>query len=110
MKATEIRQRAARFVEATVLRLKSEPFSTLRQWPDYPAIPEIDLQVPEELRDQKCVFTVMKDTLPNGDVRVAVQYARHRYLGMSDMAVSGFIISADGTQKELSKKDRLDLT
>jgi hypothetical protein len=82
----------------------------LRKWPDYPAIPEIDLQVPEELRDQRSVFTAMKDTLPNGDVRVAVQYARHRFFGMSDMEVSGFIISADGKQRELSEKDRWDLT
>ena len=109
MKASEIKHRANEFLAATISRLRGESFATFREWPDYPASSKIDLGVPEELYEQKCVFTVMKDTLPNGDIRVAVQYARHRFIA-TDMAVDGFIISADGTLKELSEQDRWDLT
>jgi hypothetical protein len=53
----------------------------------------------------------MKDTFPDGAIRVAVQYSRLRCFGiMTDMEVEGFIISADGAVRELSEKDRWDLT
>jgi hypothetical protein len=31
------------------------------------------------------VFTLMKDTLPSGDIQIAIQYRRHRFLGISQV-------------------------
>lgn len=86
--AVEIRRRADEFLKQTISRLRSTPLSTIREWPEYPASITLDLGVPVDLLE-KCVFTLMKDTLPNGDIRVAVQFSRYRFLGMSDEAASG---------------------
>jgi|SRR5208283_1096256 len=108
--AVEIRRRADEFLKQTISCPRSTPVSTIREWPEYPASTTFDLGVPADLLENKCVFTLMKDTLPNGDIRVAVQFSRYRFLGMSDMTADGFIISADGTVKELSQRDHWDLT
>jgi hypothetical protein len=86
------------------------PLATIQEWPEYPASTTFDLAVPTDLLQHKCAFTLMKDTLPNGDIRVAVQFSRYRFLGMSDMTADGFIISVAGAVKEFSQQDHWDLT
>jgi hypothetical protein len=108
--AAEIRLGADEFLKQTISRLKSTPLSTILEWPEYPASVIFELGVPADLLKQECVFTPMKDALPNGDIRVAVQFSRNRILGMSDLTVDGFIIAEDGTLEELSQQDRWDLT
>jgi hypothetical protein len=108
--AVEIRRRADEFLKQTISRLRSTPLSTIREWAEYPASTALDLGVPVDLLEKRCVFTLMKDTLTNGDIRVAVQFSRYRFLGMSDMTAEGFIISPDGTLKDLSQQDHWDLT
>lgn len=108
--AVEIKRRADEFLKQTISRLRSTPLSTIREWAAYPASTALDLGVPVDLLEKRRVFTLMKDTLPNGDIRVAVQFSRYRFLGMSDMTAEGFIISPDGTLKDLSQQDHWDLT
>ena len=111
MNATDVRIRAMRFLNETVSQLKSRSFAAIQDIPEYPASTKIDLGVPGDLVDQKCMFVLMKDTLPDGTIRVAVQYARPRFFGvMTDMGVDGFVISADGAMRELSQQDCWDLT
>ena len=89
-------------------RVKSVPFERIANWPDYPGQPDIDLQVPSELAKYK--FTLMKDTLPNGDVRVGIQCYRYRFLGMGQMMTDGFVVSPDGRMRPLSDEDVWKLT
>lgn len=111
MKSPEVRRRALNFLHEAISRLRSNSFASIQNLPDYPASASIDLGVPRELIDQRCTFALMKDTLPDGAIRVAVQYSRPRFMGlMTDMVAQGFRISADGTLRELSEKDHWDLT
>jgi hypothetical protein len=52
----------------------------------------------------------MKDMRANGDIRINVQYAMYRFLGMADMMTDGFIAPSDGAFSELGQQDHWDLT
>jgi hypothetical protein len=80
MNSREIHGRARVFLADAVAQLKRLPPATICAWPAFPPSPNFDLKVPQELRDAKCVFTVMKYTFPSGDIEIAVQYFRRRYL------------------------------
>jgi hypothetical protein len=66
--------------------------------------------VPQELLEAKCVFTLMKDTLPSGDIQIAIQYRRYRFLGISQVMADGFVITVAGSVEPLSQQTIWDLT
>jgi hypothetical protein len=107
MPSTETQLRAEDFVQASLSLLRSVPFERIARWPDYPGRPDIDLKVPSELA--KYTFTLMKDTLPNGDIRVGIQCYRQRIIG-GQMMADGFVVSPDGKIRPLSEEDLWDLT
>ena len=110
MNNADVRRRADAYMQEKLSEFMAQPFGTINNWPEYPQSSMIDLGVPADLLDEKCRFTLMKDTRPDGAIRVAVQYSHYRFLGMSDLGADGFVITADGTISELSEQDRWDLT
>ena len=108
MNASELRRRADGFLLDTVTQLRSKPFAALQAIPEYPESTKIDLEVPADLLNHKCAFSLMKDTLADGAVRIAIQYYRPGIIG--EMTAEGFIVAADGTFQELSEQDHWDLT
>jgi hypothetical protein len=104
----DTKRRADAFLAECVARLRKTPFSAIAAWPNYPAAAPVDLQIPGELSRYK--FTLMKDTLPTGELRVAVQRYRHRFLGMGEMTADGFVAAPDGSTRPLTDQDKWDLT
>jgi hypothetical protein len=102
MTTSDTRIRADRFLRTLVEKLKATPFGTIASWPDYPSQPPVDLQVPTDLGKHQ--FTLMKDTLPSGEIRVAVQRYKAGFVG-GEMTADGFIIAADGKVRALSQED-----
>src|ERR1700722_10203318 len=94
MDSREIHRRANVFLTDTVAQLKRLPSDAIRAWPEFPPSPSINLNVPQELLEAKCEFRLMKDTHPSGDVQIAIQYRRYRFLGISQMMADGFVITA----------------
>jgi hypothetical protein len=107
MHSREIHRRAKSFLADAVAGLKGLPFDTIRAWT---STPNFDLHVPQELLDAKCEFILIKDTLPSGDIEIAVQYRRYRYLGFSQMMADGFVIKTSGGLDPLSQERIWDLT
>ena len=67
------------------------------------------MRVPAELSDYS--FTLMKDTLRAGEIRIAVQRYRQKFFGLSgEMVVDGFVMLSSGCRRDLSQEDRWDLT
>jgi hypothetical protein len=62
------------------------------------------------LKERGKVYTlsVWKDTLKDGQLRIAVQVYRHLFLGIGQMAADGFRIDQSGTIRELSKRELYD--
>jgi hypothetical protein len=104
----DIKRHADAFLAASLAPLRNLPFSVLAKWPDYPAEAPVDLQVPSELSSY--TFTLMKDTLPTGEIRIAIQRYRHRFLGIGEMTANGFAAAPDGSVRPLSDQDVWDLT
>ncbi len=96
------------FLQEVVNRLRALSFKEIAKWPEYPDKPDINLHVPAELADY--TFTLMKDTLPDGDIRIGIQCYRHGFLGTGRMTVDGFVVSSDGKMRSLSDQDVWDLT
>lgn len=95
--------RADEFLEDSVARLKQFSFLELASWPDYPVPPPYDLAVPSDLG--LYTFTLMKDTLPDGEIRIAIQRYRYRFLGIGEMVGDGFVMLPNGTSRPLSRED-----
>jgi hypothetical protein len=110
MNSREIRGRARVFLTDAVAQLQRLPSDSIRAWPEFPPSPNVNLNVPRELLEAKCVFTLMKDTLPSGDVQIAIQYRRYRFLGISQVMADGFVITAAGSVEPLSQQTIWDLT
>jgi hypothetical protein len=108
MNSTEVRRRADRFLLEAVTQLRSKSFAALQAIPEWPESTKLNLGVPTDLLSQKCTFSLMKDTLPDGTVRIVIQYHRPGIIG--EMTAEGFIAAADGTFRELSEQDHWDLT
>lgn len=104
----EVKRRADAFLAECVARLRIVPFSEIARWPEYPAQVPVDLQVPKELSKYK--FTLMKETLPTGEIRVAIQRYRYRFLGIGQVTAEGFVVSSDGTVRALTDRDKWELT
>ena len=73
------------------------------EWPEYPAVSSIDLRIPANLSHY--TFTLMKDTLLDGDIRIALQRHLEPLLGTHNMAVDGFAIAPDGIFRELKQQE-----
>jgi hypothetical protein len=108
MASEDLKRSAAVFVADCLERLRKLPFAEISGWPDYPSPPPTPLEVPEQLR--RYTFTLMKDRLPSGEVRVAIQRYRYRFLGIGDMKADGFVLAPDGATRPLSEQDIWDLT
>jgi hypothetical protein len=109
MNASELARRVDSFLVYAVAQLRSKPFAALHAMPEYPESTKIDLGVPTDLLNHKCVFSLMKDTLADGAVRIAIQYHRTGII-IGEMTAEGFIVATDGTVREPSKQDHWDLT
>jgi hypothetical protein len=60
--------------------------------------------VPQQLLEAKCVFTLMKDTLPSGTYRLQFKYRRYRFLGISQVMADGSVITVAGSVEPPSRK------
>ena len=107
-RTSEKRQRAVDFVEASLTALQATPSATLAAWPEWPGQPAVDLGVPADLAPY--TFTLMKDTLPSGEVRIAIQAYRQGVLGFYEAWVKGFAVASNGTIRPLTEEEHWDLT
>ena len=108
-RTSDRRRRAVDFVEASLGKLRATPFATLVAWPEFPDRPTVDLRVPDDLGPY--TFTLMKDTLHTGEVRIAIQAYRYAWPGMFNEAwAKGFAMSSDGTVRPLTEQEHWDLT
>jgi hypothetical protein len=90
-------------------RRRRVPFSNISRWPEYPAMPPMPLSVPKELNSY--TFTLMIDTLPTGEVRVAIQRYRSRLLGITaEATANGFAVAPNGVIRTLSEHEIWDLS
>ena len=110
MNSKEVNRRARTFLADAVSELKLVPFDAIRAWPEHPPSPSIKLNVPQDLLDADCTFTLLKNTLPSGDIEIAVQYRRYRFLGFSYMMADGFVLNVAGAFEPLSRQTIWDLT
>lgn len=89
-------------------RIASLPRTELETWPNWPEIPLFPVEVPSELSSYK--FTIMKDSFPDGRIRIAIQCYRHFFLGSGSMSADGFVSSPDGSRSDLTEQDIWDVT
>ncbi len=108
MKHHDIYELAQRFLAETTQHLSTLGFDIISKWPEYPQAPDLDLRVPAELLSFQ--FTVMKDTQPDGSIRIAIQMYRHIFMGCGRMTADGFFISKDKIVRGLPEKDLWEVT
>lgn len=100
--------KATSFLQDLKNRLAALPRTEIETWPNYPGIPVYPLEVPSELSTY--TFTLMKDTFPNGRIRIAIQGYRPFFLGAGWMSADGFVSSPDGSYSDLTEQDIRDIT
>jgi hypothetical protein len=108
MKHRDIWAKGCEFLPAATRRLAELRFADIAKWPEYPSQPDVDLGAPQELSSVQ--FTVMKDTQPDGTIRVAIQMYRHRFLGCGSMHADGFFISPEGAVRWFTEEDTWEVT
>jgi hypothetical protein len=109
MASGSLKHSADTFMASCLDRLRNVPFSDLSKWPEYPAVTPMPLEVPKELSSS--TFTLMKDTLPTGDVRIAIQRCRSRLLGITaEVTAHGFVVTPNGLTRPLSEQEIWELT
>jgi len=101
-------RKATEFLPVATRRLSTLGFDVISKWPEYPGEPAVDLGAPQELSSVR--FTVMKDSQPDGTIRVAVQMYRHRLLGIGAMKADGFFISSAGEVRWFTEADEWEVT
>ena len=108
-RTSEKRQRAVDFVEASLAALQATPSATLAAWPEWPGQPAVDLGVPADLAPY--TFTLTKDTLASGEVRIAIQACRQGVFGfLYEAWAKGFAVASNGTIRPLTEEEHWDLT
>ncbi len=110
MNKRELLLKAHSFLQVTKDRLAALSRAEVETWPNWPDIPPFSLEVPQDLSALKFTFILMKDTFPDGRIRIAVQCYRYRFLGMGRMFADGFILSPDGSRSNLTQQDIWDVT
>ena len=108
MKHREIWAKGCEFLPAATRRLAVLRFADIAKWPEWPGKPAVDLETPPELSSVR--FTVMKDTQPDGNIRVAIQMYRYRFLGIGAMRADGFFISPENKLRWFTEKDTWEVT
>lgn len=103
MSSADTRAHADRFLKDAVVRLKESTFCELVPWPEYPGVSAIDLRIPANL--SQYTFTLMKDTLLDGNIRIALQRHRPPLRGTHNRAVDGFAMASDGTFRALKQQE-----
>ncbi len=84
------------------------PPEQLNAWPEWPESPPFEYASHPNLK--KYTFTVMKDTLSNGDVRIAIQRYRKYILGFGEMAAEGFVVDSENNRRFCAEGELYDLT
>ena len=108
MKRSQLNVWAQEILASETARLARLVYAEIAQWPDFPHTLNIHLEIPEELSEYK--FGVMKDTLPDKSIRVAIQLYRHRFLGIGWMTADGFVISPNGSLRKFTQEDIWSVT
>ena len=108
IKHRDIWAKGCEFLPVVTRRLAGLPFADIAKWPEWPDQPELDLETPSELSSVR--FTVMKDTQPDGSIRVAIQMYRYRFLGIGAMRADGFFISPGGGVRWFTEQDTWAVT
>lgn len=108
MKRSERRELADSFLKKASNRLQTYSFEEISEWPDYPEELDVNLCVPESLREYR--FTPMKDTMPDGGIRVSIQRYRKIFWAYGEITADGFTIYPDGKTKSFTDEDRWDVT
>ncbi len=103
MKRAELNKLAQNVLGAEVRRLSQLSYEEIAQWPEFPAAPSMQLQMPPELAGYQ--FTLMKDTQPDKSIRVAIQVYRYRFLGMGYMSADGFYMLPNGSLRKFTEQD-----
>jgi hypothetical protein len=101
-------RQATSFLRDLKSRIAVLPRTEIEAWPNYPVIPVYPIEVPSELSSY--TFTLMKDTFPDGRIRIAIQCYRHYFLGTGFMSADGFVSSPDGSCSDLTEQDFWDIT
>lgn len=101
-------RKATSFLQDLKNRLTALPRTEIETWPNYPVIPIYPLEVLSELSSYQ--FTIMKDSFPDGRIRIAIQGYRHFFLGGGWMTADGFVTSPDGSYSDLTEQDVWDGT
>ena len=100
---------ANRFLSDAVMRLKALPFSDFVVWPEYPDRSPIDLRIPATL--SQYIFTLTKETLPGGQIRIALQRRQlNAGHGTRGLVVDGFVIASDEISRSLNQREVWYLT
>ena len=95
---------ADQFISDAVGRLRALPFSEFLVWPEYPGVSLLDLRIPVSL--SQYTFTLTKDTLPGGELRISLQRRpRSARPGPRSIAVDGFVVAMDGTSRALTQQE-----
>ena len=108
MNKRELQLKATTFLQVTKNRIAALPRTEIDAWPNWPATPSFPLEVSPELSSFQ--FTVMKDTFPDGRIRIAIQCYRYRFLGFGWMSADGFMLSPEGLCSELTQQDIWNVT
>lgn len=108
LKLQETKLLAFNFLQDSVKKLSQYSFNEIQDWPEYPEVPDIDLNVPSDL--EKYTFTIMKDTKDDGAIRVAIQRYRKYFLGFGEMVADGFIIYPNGKTEPIKEEEKWELT
>lgn len=93
---------AQEILASETARLGRLTYAEIALWPDFPQTLNIHLEIPAELSEYK--YGVMKDTLPDKSIRVAIQLYRHRFL-VSWMTADGFVVSPNGNIRKFTQED-----
>ena len=108
MNKRELQLKARSFLQVAKDRIAALPRAEIEAWPNLPGIPSFSLEVPPELSSFQ--FTLMKDALRDGRIRIAIQCYRYRFLGFGWMTADGFALLPDGSRSELTQQDIWDVT
>jgi hypothetical protein len=108
MKRAQLNALAQEILSTETARLRQLPYAKIEQWPDFPNTPNMLLEIPTELSEYK--YSLMKDTLPDRSIRVAIQLYRHRFLGIGWMTADGFVISPNGNLRNFTQEDIWEVT
>ena len=100
-------RKATSFLQDLKNRIAALPRTEIETWPNYPVIPVYPIEVPSELSSS--TFTLMKDTFPDGRIRIAMPCYRPFFLG-GWMSADGFVSSSDGSYSDLTEQDIWDVT